>query len=145
MGSREPEFSFGSADFSKQLMPVVIDRIAKAEPDALFVALATGNGYKKITFSQYANAINVAAYWLEHQLGKSNMDEGLAYFGAGPCDVCYAILLIAAVKAGYHVSSDIIFHFRRLQLTRPFRCFSTPHGIASMPIRTFLYCNNAIR
>ena len=92
-------------DISRQLMPAVIDQIAKEEPETSFVSLSNEIGYTTITFGQYANAINGVAWWLEHNIGKSDLGEALAYFGTGGGDIYYAILLIAAHKAGYYVNS----------------------------------------
>ena len=92
-------------DISRQLMPVVIDQIAKEEPETSFISLSNETGYTTITFSQYANAINGVAWWLEHNIGKGDLGEALAYLGTGGGDIYYAILLIAAHKAGYYVSS----------------------------------------
>ena len=96
-------------DFSRQLMPVVIDQIAREEPDAAFISLTNETGYTTISFGQYANAINGVAWWLEHNIGKGDLGEALAYMGTGGGDIYYAILLVAAHKAGYYVSSFFSF------------------------------------
>ena len=103
-------------DISKQLMPVVIDQIAKEEPETPFISLSSEIGYTTITFSQYANAINGVAWWLEHNIGKGDLGEALAYLGTGGGDIYYAILLIAAHKAGYYVSSISLSVCPNLQL-----------------------------
>ena len=95
---------YEAPDVSQDLMPAVIDRLAKTDPEGIFLTLSTKAGNKDIIYRQYANAINGAAWWLEQEIGRSHKDEGLAYFGTGGGDICYAILLVAAVKAGYHVS-----------------------------------------
>ena len=93
------------ADVSRQLMPVLIDQAAKEEPETSFISLANEIGCTAINYGQYANAINGAAWWLEHNIGKGHLGEALAYLGSGGGDVYYAILLIAAHKAGYYVTS----------------------------------------
>lgn len=98
-----------SSTFYSQLIPTVIDQIAETEPGATFAAVSispTGidAGYQNITYQQLANAINGVAWWLEAELGRGDMTEPLAYFGTGGSDVGYAIVLIAAVKAGFYVS-----------------------------------------
>lgn len=85
------------------LLPNEIDRIAETEPQATFLSVPIDKGYRAITFRQYANAINGTAYWLEKHLGKGDQSQSLAWFGAGGSDIRYAILLVAAVKAGYYV------------------------------------------
>lgn len=100
-----------SSDGYSQLIPTLIDQIAENEPEATWAAVSvspteTNAGYQNITYQQLANAINSAAWWLEEQLGRGDMTEPLVYFGTGGSDIGYAILLIAAVKAGYYVSPD---------------------------------------
>ena len=91
-------------DISRQLPAVLVDQIAKEEPETPFISLSNAKGYTTITFGQYANAIDGVAWWLEHKIGKGDLGEALAYLGTGSGDVYYAILLIAAHKAGYYVS-----------------------------------------
>ncbi|KAL8732909.1 MAG: hypothetical protein Q9166_002510 [cf. Caloplaca sp. 2 TL-2023] len=94
---------YEAADVSRDILPVVIDRLVQTDPEGVFVTLSTQTGNQIITNWQYANAINGVAWWLEHHLGKGHKDEGLAYFGTGGGDVFYAILMMGAVKAGYHM------------------------------------------
>ena len=94
-------------DVSRELMPVLIDRIASEDPNGVFVTLASESGNRPITFKQYANAINGVAFWLESRLGRSFTNQCLAYMGIGGGDLFYPILLIAAVKAGYYVSMNV--------------------------------------
>ena len=100
MGNR----SYDAPDISRELLPVVLDRVARQSPEAIFVTVASGNGNNTITFRQYANAVSGVAWFLENKIGKGHNDEGLAYFGTGGGDIYYAILFIAAVKVGYYVS-----------------------------------------
>ena len=111
-------------DISRQLMPVLIDQTAKEEPELPFISLANEKGYTTITFGQYANAINGLAWWLERNIGKGDLGEALAYLGTGGGDVYYAILLIAAHKAGYYVSS-----------LSPWVCLDQPGNSASDAIQ----------
>lgn len=132
------------SDVSRDLIPVVIDRLAEEDPMAVFVTLASETGLKAITFKQYANAINKVAFWLEHEMGTKPQNGGLAYFGTGGGDIGYAILLIAAVKAGYHV--------RRVPLSLHttvadplLRCSSTLRGTALTLMRICLPWGIAIQ
>lgn len=59
-------------------------------------------GYRTITWSQFADAIDKVAYWLEEKLGNATGNETVAYLG--PNDARYAILLPAVVKTGRKVS-----------------------------------------
>ena len=102
-------------DISRQLMPVVIDQIAKDEPETSFISLSNEIGYNTFTFGQYANAIDGVAWWLEENIGKGDLGEALAYLGTGGGDIYYGILLIAAHKAGYYVNSVSLSVFLNLQ------------------------------
>jgi acyl-CoA synthetase (AMP-forming)/AMP-acid ligase II len=64
------------------------------------------DGYRTITWSQYADAINKVAVWLDEQLGKSHGNDTVAYLG--PSDARYAILLPAVVKTNRKVSIWIL-------------------------------------
>lgn len=101
-----------SPNMYRQLIPTVVDEVAETEPEATWAAVSVSStgidaGYKNITNQQFADAINSVAWWLEEELGRGDMTEPLAYFGTGGSDVGYAILLIAAVKAGYYVRPDV--------------------------------------
>ena len=103
--------TYTAPDVSRDLLPWAIDRLAKEEPEAVFLNVTGVGGNKKITFRQYANAINGTAWWLEHHLGRGHIDEGLAYLGSSGGDMYFPILLVAAVKAGYFVSPmALLFH-----------------------------------
>ena len=97
--------TYRARDVSQELIPVVIDHLAETDPEGVFITLTTNTGNVDISNKQYANAIDGAAWWIERQVGRSFKNEGLAYFGTGGSDFFYAVLLIAAVKAGYHVRS----------------------------------------
>jgi acyl-coenzyme A synthetase/AMP-(fatty) acid ligase len=58
-------------------------------------------GYRIISCSQYAKAIDKIAYWLDEQLGKAAQVDTIAY--SGPNDPRYAIMMPAAIKTGRKV------------------------------------------
>lgn len=96
----------------RQLLPTVVDQIAESEPEATWAAVSVSPtgidaGYQNITYQQFANAVNSVAWWLEEELGRGDTTEPLVYFGTGGSDIGYAILLIAAVKAGYYVGPHV--------------------------------------
>ena len=117
-----------------ELLPIEIDQIAKTEPRATFLSVPSDDGYKAITFRQYANAIDGTAYWLEKHLGKGDKSRSLAWFGAGGSDVRYAILLLAAVKAGYYVSLMVVTLCLESSYLHIPRCFSIRRATALMPM-----------
>lgn len=85
----------------------IVDCRAKRTPRALYAefpvsATTYEEGYKKITYEDFANAVNGAAWWLEKTLGRSENFDTLAYIG--PNDLRYNVLILGAIKAGYKVS-----------------------------------------
>jgi acyl-CoA synthetase (AMP-forming)/AMP-acid ligase II len=83
----------------------VIEQKAKWLSNHTFMRYPSANweldGYRTITWKQYADAINKIAHWLDAELGKSTDNETLAYLG--PNDARYAIMLAAMVKTGRQV------------------------------------------
>jgi acyl-CoA synthetase (AMP-forming)/AMP-acid ligase II len=91
-----------------QLTPQIIDRLARTTPDALYAEYPNSpqtyaEGYRKITYRDFANAINGLAWWLRESLGPGDGSQVLAYIG--PNDLRYPALILGAVKAGYVVYS----------------------------------------
>ncbi|OTB03901.1 hypothetical protein M426DRAFT_73780 [Hypoxylon sp. CI-4A] len=88
-----------------RILPNVIDNTAKEDPskEAFFIPRSADpkDGWKAITFKQYANAIN----WLAHRIVEAcgtptpGSFPTIAYIG--PNDARYIVILVAAVKAGY--------------------------------------------
>ncbi|KAF1922667.1 acetyl-CoA synthetase-like protein [Didymella exigua CBS 183.55] len=80
-----------------------IDENAKWHPNHTLVRFASGpnwetEGYRSLTWQQYAEGINATAHWLDETFGKSVGNETVAY--SGPSDVRYAFLFAASVKTG---------------------------------------------
>lgn len=94
-------------DYGRRLIPVLIDEAARERPNDPFAFVAqTGNAedsLQTVTYSQFANAINSCAWWMEAQVGISKSFDTLAYFGRSGLISC--ILMIAAIKTGHQVSS----------------------------------------
>ncbi|KAG6993745.1 abhydrolase domain-containing protein mpaH [Physcia stellaris] len=87
-----------------ELLNHVIDRRAHETPEMLYAEISRSpssfnEGFRQITYSAFANAINGVAWWLHEHLGTGASFETLVYLG--PSDVRYNILLFGAVKAGY--------------------------------------------
>ncbi|KAK0506918.1 hypothetical protein JMJ35_010618 [Cladonia borealis] len=88
----------------KQLLPNIIDGMAKTRPLALYAetprSLTTYDaGYRKITYGALANAINGVAWLLKKSLGQGRAHQTLVYIGAN--DLGYVVMILGAVKAGY--------------------------------------------
>ena len=89
-----------------ELLNHIIDRRAHETPEMLYAEIprspsSFNEGFRQITYSAFANAINGFAWWLHEHLGTGASFETLVYLG--PSDVRYNILLFGAVKAGYKV------------------------------------------
>ena len=87
-------------------MPNIVDQRANDEPDMLYAeypisTLSYEQGYRRITYRDFANAINGLSWWLHDVLGPGQDFETLAYIG--PNDLRYPALILAAAKAGYVV------------------------------------------
>ena len=97
--------SAGSTN-DRRLLPIAIDEIARQEPETLYAEYPAsltsyGEGFTPVTYAQFANAINGAAWLLEHELGRRRNHETVAYIG--PSDLRYMIMTMGAVKAGFLV------------------------------------------
>ncbi|CAD6582894.1 MAG: hypothetical protein ASARMPRED_001098 [Alectoria sarmentosa] len=93
-----------SLQFTGDLVPHLVDKRAALTPDTVYSeypvsTLTYDEGYRKITYRDFANAINGAARWLVDTLGPGKDFETLAYIG--PNDIRYPALILGAVKAGY--------------------------------------------
>jgi acyl-CoA synthetase (AMP-forming)/AMP-acid ligase II len=99
--------SFAWPNGRKKLLNHIVDDIARAHPNAPYAEIPVSStsfdqGFRKVSYRAFANAINGMAWWLEKTLGKGQSFETLAYIG--PNDLRHVILLLAAVKAGFKVS-----------------------------------------
>lgn len=94
-------------EFGRTLMPDIIDNIARSDPNRLFAQVAKGagidDGYRAVTVSRLATAINKAAWWMEEELGKSQPGVFPTVAYIGPQDLRYLVLILGAVKAGYKI------------------------------------------
>ncbi|THV48643.1 hypothetical protein BGAL_0236g00130 [Botrytis galanthina] len=88
----------------KQLLNNIVDGLAKVRPGTVYAevprsAISYEEGYRKISYANFANAINGLAHWLHDTLGPAENFPTVAYIG--PNDFRYNALMLAAVKAGY--------------------------------------------
>ncbi|KAF2263763.1 acetyl-CoA synthetase-like protein [Lojkania enalia] len=90
-----------SSPYSGKLLVQIIEEKAKWTPGHIYIRYPSKNwetdGYRSITWADFADSINKASFWLDHQLGKSKNQDTIAYLG--PNDIRYSILLSAAVKS----------------------------------------------
>ena len=84
-----------------------IDHHAAEAPDKIYASTPKSEdlsaGLITVTHKRFANDINHASWWLDSTLGKCNGSfDTFAY--AGPKDLRYPILAVAATKVGRRVS-----------------------------------------
>jgi hypothetical protein len=86
---------------------VTIDQIAAETPDRAWGSIPRSNnlsdGYRDVTFSEFANAINRLSWFLESHLGQDRPKfKTVAYMGLP--DMRYHIMSMAAAKTECKVS-----------------------------------------
>ncbi|KAI1453837.1 hypothetical protein F4805DRAFT_354992 [Annulohypoxylon moriforme] len=92
-------------EYGRRLIPHIIDGLAKDDPtrEAFSIPRSENpkDGWKAITFKQYANAINRVAHRIIEECGtpSSGSFPTIAYIG--PNDARYVVLMVGAIKAGY--------------------------------------------
>ena len=90
------------------VVPVAIDHIARTSPDAVFASIPKSNnvadGFRNLTYLEYAHAIDRATVWLETKLHNNAKNKRIGYLA--PSDLRYLILTVAAVKLDSQVSED---------------------------------------
>ncbi|KAL8980929.1 MAG: hypothetical protein Q9205_004133 [Flavoplaca limonia] len=96
----------------KRLIPSLIDQLARDEPDnpwtSVPVSSNLADGFRDISYSILANAVNRAALWIESRCGRSADFGTLLYIGLN--DARYFIFFAAAVKTGYKdlLAGDVV-------------------------------------
>lgn len=106
--------------YGQRLIVSLIDQYSKEAPERVWASVPQdennlAKGFKDITYRHLANAINRASWWLDAALGKSNGNfETFAY--AGPKDMRFPILAVAAVKVGRQILLPSAFATREAQL-----------------------------
>jgi hypothetical protein len=94
-------------DESNMLLPSIIDRRAHLEPQRLFCVLLNADTegrisqIRDVSYSDYANAVNKCAWWLESRFRSSPESGVLGYLG--PPDIRYSIVALAAAKTNRQV------------------------------------------
>lgn len=126
-------------NYGHGLIPSLIDHHAREDPQCPVWSIPYSSNltdrFRDIKYSQVAQAINRAAWWIEEHIEKSTTFETLAYIG--PPDFRYAVLTVAAQKTGHTVSRRLIVSERTMCLRFPgFLLFAMEqHRSASTPSR----------
>ncbi|KAI9647504.1 hypothetical protein NHQ30_003889 [Ciborinia camelliae] len=87
-----------------QLIVNAVDIAAKVKPQAVYAEFPISltsydEGFQRLTYQQFANAVNGLAWWLTAQIGKSKVFDTLIY--TGPNDFRQNAMILACVKTGY--------------------------------------------
>jgi hypothetical protein len=89
-----------------RLLPTLIDDIADSNPTRAWasvpVSSTLSDGSRDVSFREFSNAINRAAWFLESSFGRATNFETLGYIGKP--DMRYHVFSMAAAKTGYQVS-----------------------------------------
>jgi hypothetical protein len=90
-----------SATVGQRLLHVTIDQIAAETPDRAWASIPKSNnlsdGYRDVSFAEFANAINRLSWFLESHLGPDRPKfKTLVYMGLP--DMRYHIMSMAAAK-----------------------------------------------
>jgi hypothetical protein len=97
---------YSDEEAGRVLLPHVIDNLARDKPNQILYEFPHGinvaQGFRSVSSTLYANAINRASWFLDKSLGKGTNFDTLGYIGPG--DLRYLILTISAIKTGYKVS-----------------------------------------
>lgn len=93
-----------------RLLAARIDLYAQQDGSRTYAAIPetddVRHGFRDITWAEFAQAIDQAAWWLDATLGtRTNEFECFAYLGAR--DLRYIALTVAAVKTGRKVKDDL--------------------------------------
>ncbi|PHH64774.1 hypothetical protein CDD81_4036 [Ophiocordyceps australis] len=92
-------------DYGKRLLPQVVDWYARHDAGKLYASLPRSAtdlaaGFQDISMAMLAAMVNRMSWHFEAVLGRGSL-ESIAYLG--PADIRYAVLFLAAVKAGYQM------------------------------------------
>ncbi|KAL4865150.1 hypothetical protein BDV12DRAFT_200434 [Aspergillus spectabilis] len=93
------------ANNRKQLLPNIVDGMARARPEAVYAEYPTNpesyaDGFSRLTYERFANVVSALAWWLEENLGPGDGQfKTLVYFG--PNDFRQNALVLAGCKVGY--------------------------------------------
>lgn len=98
-----------ATNLQPRLLINAIDSQVKSNPNGQYLLYAKSSsweqegGYRSITWKQFGDAINKAAFWLDQHLPQTKSDpQTIAY--VGPNDPGYYIIVAAAVKSKRRVS-----------------------------------------
>ncbi|KAF7876845.1 uncharacterized protein EAF02_008065 [Botrytis sinoallii] len=136
---------------AKTLLVHIVDHMAKTKPQALYAEFPASpvtydEGFRKVTYKDFANAINGVAWCLHDNLGVGKELETLAY--VGPNNFIYPSLIFGAAKAGYKVlllspRNSVAAQLDLMKLLRVLHCkhwrFQTIEDLLTRPSKHYPY------
>lgn len=96
-----------SPEYGRRLLPIELDRTAKADPGRPYFARPRNPtnlafGFEDISYHRVANAVNRTALWMQKELGTPKDFDTIAYLAAP--DVRNVLLALAVSKVGFKAS-----------------------------------------
>jgi acyl-coenzyme A synthetase/AMP-(fatty) acid ligase len=90
-----------------ELLPNTLFQIASLHPDVIYAEYFSdptnlANGYRKVTYQDFASAVHALAWRIEENVGKPSVGDGsetMVYIG--PNDLRYGFLVLASIISGY--------------------------------------------
>ena len=61
------------SDCGQRLLPTLVDQLSTSDPDRVFLSYPSSprpkDGYRDVTYEEFAAAVNRCSWWLEKNLG----------------------------------------------------------------------------
>ena len=96
---------FVSSHCGQRLLPTLVDQLSTSDPERVFLSYPSSprpiDGYRDVTYREFAAAINRCSWWLDKHLGRSDDLRTLTYFGFR--DLRSTVVMYSAVKTGHKV------------------------------------------
>ena len=90
----------------RRLLPQILDQTAQQQPESVYAEVPhtdwRKDGWRNVTYSQVARAVNALSWWLDENLSQKVRFETFLYMG--PSDLRYALVSLAAMKTRRTVS-----------------------------------------
>ncbi|CRG85138.1 putative polyketide synthase 32 [Talaromyces islandicus] len=101
------ESSVGEPSYGRRIFVNVIDDVARTDPSRVCISIPcspnTQDGWKDVSYRQYANSINRLSHWIINKAGISPEGEFPTFAYVGPNDIRYFIFIAAAAKCHFKV------------------------------------------
>ncbi|KAL9065871.1 MAG: hypothetical protein Q9161_007924 [Pseudevernia consocians] len=112
---------FVPSDCGQRLLPTLVDQLSTSDPERVFLPYPSGtrpiDGYRDVTYREFAAAINRCSWWLDKHLGRSDDLRTLTYLGSR--DLRSTVVMYSAVKTGQKVLLRLLstlLSYSRVQL-----------------------------